>query len=56
MKWGSARADVSRDEVAMASLLAEIGELLLWSVAPELPVSALEGISGIHPAQCRRKF
>ena len=41
-KWGSARADVSPDEVAMASLLAEVGELLLWSVAPELPLAALE--------------
>lgn len=44
MKWGSARADVSPDEVAMASLLAEMGELLLWSVAPELPLAALEAL------------
>lgn len=42
LKWGAARADVSPDEVAMASLLAEVGELLLWSVAPELPLAALE--------------
>ena len=50
MKWGSARADVSPDEVAMASLLAEIGELLLWSVAPELPLAALEALhSGKSP-------
>lgn len=48
MKWGSARADVSPDEVAMASLLAEIGELLLWSVAPELPLSALEALHSGH--------
>jgi HD-like signal output (HDOD) protein len=44
MKWGSARADVSPDEVAMASLLAEMGELLLWSVAPELPLAAIEAL------------
>ncbi len=44
MKWGSARADVSPDEVAMASLLAEMGELLLWSVASELPLAALEAL------------
>ncbi|MEN9481046.1 MAG: hypothetical protein RLZZ298_2441 [Pseudomonadota bacterium] len=48
MKWGSARADVSPDEVAMASLLAEIGELLLWSVAPELPLAALEALHSGH--------
>lgn len=48
MKWGSARADVSPDEVAMASLLAEMGELLLWSVAPEVPLAALDALrSGI---------
>ena len=50
MKWGSARADVSPDEVAMASLLAEMGELLLWSVAPDLPLAALEALhSGQSP-------
>jgi len=48
MKWGAARADVSPDEVAMASLLAEMGELLLWSVAPELPLAALEALHSGH--------
>ena len=48
MKWGSARADVSPDEVAMASLLAEVGELLLWSVAPELPLAALKALHSGH--------
>jgi len=48
LKWGSARADVSPDEVAMACLLAEIGELLLWSVAPELPLMALEALHSGH--------
>lgn len=37
MHWCSARADISPDEVAMAALLSEIGELLLWSFAPEIP-------------------
>lgn len=41
MRWGTARADISPDEVAMAALLSEIGELLLWSFAPELPTMAL---------------
>lgn len=40
MRWGSARADISPQEIAMASLLAEMGELLLWSFAPELPQAA----------------
>ena len=37
LQWCSARADLSPEEVAMAALLSEIGELLLWSFAPELP-------------------
>lgn len=40
VRWGSARADISPEEIAMASLLAEMGELLLWSFAPELPQAA----------------
>lgn len=48
LRWGSARADVSPDEVAMAALLAEIGELLLWSVAPELPTNALAALHSGH--------
>lgn len=34
--WASRRADVSPDEVAMAALLAETGELLLWQHALEM--------------------
>lgn len=41
LKWGSARADISPAEIAMAALLSEMGELLLWSFAPELPERAL---------------
>jgi len=34
--WASRRVDVLPDEVAMAALLAETGELLLWHFAPEM--------------------
>lgn len=34
--WAGRRADVSPDEVAMAALLVEVGELLLWHFAPEM--------------------
>jgi HD-like signal output (HDOD) protein len=40
LRWGTARADVSPDEIAMAALLSEIGELLLWLFARELPEAA----------------
>ncbi len=42
--WGRARADIAPDEVAMATLLAEVGELLLWNFAPELPQAALDAL------------
>ncbi|MGE5470606.1 MAG: HDOD domain-containing protein [Bacteroidota bacterium] len=34
--WANRRVDVSPDEVAMAALLVETGELLLWHFAPEM--------------------
>lgn len=34
--WANRRVDVSPDEVSMAALLVEIGELLLWHFAPEM--------------------
>jgi hypothetical protein len=43
--WVSARADIAPDEIAMATLLAEAGELLLWSFAPELPQAALDALT-----------
>lgn len=43
--WGRARSDISPEEVAMAALLAEIGELLLWHFAPELPQAALDALT-----------
>lgn len=42
--WGRARLDIAPEEVAMAALLAEMGELLLWHYAPELPEAALEAL------------
>ena len=41
LRWGTARADISPEEVAMAALLSEIGELLLWLFAPDIPLKAL---------------
>lgn len=50
MRWGTARADISPDEVAMAALLSEIGELLLWLFVPEIPEAALAALqSGRSP-------
>lgn len=43
--WGQARSDIAPEEVAMAALLAEIGELLLWNFAPELPQAALDALA-----------
>lgn len=46
--WGRARADIAPEEVAMAALLAEIGELLLWNFAPELPQAAQAALENGH--------
>lgn len=46
--WGRARGDISPEEVALAALLAEIGELLLWHFAPELPEAALHLLRSGH--------
>jgi HD-like signal output (HDOD) protein len=48
LRWGTARTDLSPDEIAMAALLSEMGELLLWSFAPELPLAALEKLHSGH--------
>lgn len=39
--WATYRADLSPDEIAMAALLSDLGELMLWLFAPELPSAAL---------------
>ncbi|HEX8963911.1 MAG TPA: HDOD domain-containing protein [Rhodocyclaceae bacterium] len=49
--WVSARADIAPDEVAMATLLAETGELLLWSFAPDLPQAALDALANGRAAR-----
>lgn len=46
--WGRARADIAPEEVAMAALLAEIGELLLWNFAPELPQAVQDELASGH--------
>lgn len=56
--WATMRADVSPGELAMAALLAETGELLLWHFAPELPGQVCEEMesgraSGVVEAQHR---
>lgn len=38
--WAIYRADVSPDEVTLAALLSDAGELLMWHFAPELPQKA----------------
>ena len=43
--WSKSRADVSPDEVLMAALLSEMGELLLWHFSPDLPQAALEAMA-----------
>ena len=43
--WSSLRADAAPDEVSMAALLSEIGEMLLWHFAPEL----FEGANDVLP-------
>jgi HD-like signal output (HDOD) protein len=40
--WSALRADAAPDEVSMAALLSEIGELMLWHFAPELPQAVLD--------------
>ena len=42
--WAALRADVSAEEVALAALLAESAELLLWHFAGELPQKALDDL------------
>jgi HD-like signal output (HDOD) protein len=42
LHWAANRADLSPEEVAFAALLGEIGELMLWAFAPELPLAALD--------------
>lgn len=45
VNWGSARSDIAPDEVGLATLLSETGELLLWSFAPEIPQAAIDALA-----------
>lgn len=40
--WAMHRADISPDEVTLAALLSEVGELMLWAFAPEVAQAALD--------------
>ena len=42
LRWANGRIDVTPEEVAVATLLADAGELLLWVYEPELPLAAEE--------------
>ena len=42
--WSTARADISPDELVMAALLSEMGELMLWHFAPELPQAVQDAL------------
>ncbi len=44
LRWGTARSDLSPEEIGLAALLSEIGELLLWSFAPELPIASAQAL------------
>lgn len=46
--WGAARSDIAPDEVGLATLLSETGELLLWAFAPELPQTAFDFLASGH--------
>ncbi len=43
--WARLRTDVSPEEVALAALLSETGELLLWHFAPEIVLKAEEELT-----------
>ncbi len=44
LRWAAHRADVAPEELALAALLGEIGELMLWAFEPEVPQRALEAL------------
>jgi hypothetical protein len=50
-RWATGRRDLDPEEVAVASLLADTGELLLWVYQPELPLAALDEL---HSGRAKR--
>ncbi len=58
-QWSSHRADLSPDEVALAALLSDIGEMMLWHFAPELPEkieAALSSGNLLRPVQLQQQL
>ena len=51
LRWASGRSDMSPVEVALAALLSDTGELLLWLYAPELGQAALDEL---HSGRAKR--
>lgn len=45
LQWCTARSDIAPDEVGLATLLSETGELLLWCFAPHVPQAALDALA-----------
>ena len=43
-QWSIFRADIIPDEIVLSSLLSDLGELLLWVFAPELPEKAINAL------------
>ncbi len=41
-RWAQGHADMSPEEVALAALLADIGEMMLWHFAPDIPATVQE--------------
>jgi len=51
LRWAAGRMDLNPEEVAVASLLADAGELLLWVYQPELPQAAKDEL---HSGRAKR--
>ncbi len=45
LRWASGRKDTNPEEVAVAALLVDAGELLLWVYEPELPQAAKDELA-----------
>ncbi|MDD5297119.1 MAG: HDOD domain-containing protein [Rhodocyclaceae bacterium] len=41
-RWAQSHTDAAPEEIAMAALLADIGEMTLWHFAPEIPTAVQE--------------
>lgn len=52
LAWSTGRGDLNPEEVAVASLLGGIGDLLLWVYAPDIPQKAEDGAFRAGCAKC----